>query len=346
MSKYEGFFEPLANTDPFFKAAFQGHAGSGKTFTAAHLARGLYKYLDLSGPIVIFDTEQTSKFLKPIFTQYGIEVLVKRSRSLTDLVQTFDFCESEKAPILIVDSITHVYENFIEAYKRTKKRSFIQFQDWNFLKPEWKKLFSDRLVNSPIHVIFTGRQGYTYDQEVDEETGKKELVKTGVKMKAESETAYEPDLLVMMERWQDPKTYKHIHRATILKDRSNLIDGASFDDPDWDTFKPVVDFLLTDVEAAPDRKQGDDGDLIQDGDRRQDFKKQQGIWFERIATQFDRVAPNNTAAGKKLRADLKLKVFNEASDEAIKAMPPEALEFAYNALEREVEILLSQGDAA
>jgi hypothetical protein len=345
-NQYEGFFEPLANTDPYFKAAFQGHAGSGKTFTAALMARGLHKQLELTTPIIIYDTEQSSKFLRPLFKRAGINVQVKRSRTLTDLVKTFDFCEGQGEPfILVIDSITHVYEGFIDAYKRRKNRSFIQFQDWGYLKPEWKKLFSDRLVNTPNHVIFTGRQGYTYDQEADEETGKKELVKTGVKMKAESDTAYEPDILVMMERHQDPKTFKHTHRATILKDRSDLIDGQSFDDPDWDTFRPVVDFLLEDVIDAPERSQSDDGDLIDDGDRRQNFKKQQEIWFERISAQLDRVAPSNTKEGKALRAELTLKAFNDASTTAIKSMTPEELEFGHDALRREVEAIIEGSSA-
>lgn len=338
-AKFEGFFEPLENTDPFFKIAFQGHAGSGKTFTLATVVKGLYGYLNLTGPIVIFDTEQTAKFLKPVFSDAGIPVLVKRSRTLSDLVQTFDYCESGESSILVIDSITHIYENFIEAYKKKKGRSFIQFQDWNFLKPEWKRLFSDRLVNSPVHVGFTGRQGYTYDNEIDEETGKKELVKTGVRMKAESETAYEPDVLVMMERVQEPKTFRHLHRATILKDRSQLIDGKTFDDPTWDTFKPVIDFLMTDVKAAPNRKTTPDEDLIGDGERRQDFKDQQKIWFERIAAEFDRVAPNNTAQGKALRAELKKKVFNEASDSAIQKMTPAELEYCHNVLVQEVDAI-------
>ena len=73
----DNFFAPIGNTKPYFKAAFQGFAGSGKTYTAAQVAVGLHKRIGSKKPIVIFDTEQASKFLKPLFAEAGIEGLVR-----------------------------------------------------------------------------------------------------------------------------------------------------------------------------------------------------------------------------------------------------------------------------
>ena len=92
-------------------------------------------------------------------------------------------------------------------YMRQYKRTRLQFQDWGIIKPIWKAKFSDHVLNSNLHIIFTGRVGYEYEDtiEEDERTGKKrrEIHKSGVKMKAENETVYEPVLLVMMERYDD-----------------------------------------------------------------------------------------------------------------------------------------------
>lgn len=63
----DNFFAPLTNTKPYFKAGFQGFAGSGKTYTAALVALGLHRIIGSKKPIVIFDTERASKFLRPLF---------------------------------------------------------------------------------------------------------------------------------------------------------------------------------------------------------------------------------------------------------------------------------------
>ena len=79
-------------------------------------------------------------------------------------------------------------------------------------------------------MIVCGRAGFEYDfQEKEDGSGRKELVKTGVKMKAESEFGYEPSLLVHMERASDLKDLSKVHReASILKDRGALRCLVSF----------------------------------------------------------------------------------------------------------------------
>ena len=64
------------------------------------------------------------------------------------------------------------------------------------LKAMWRE-FTDRYVNSKLHVIMRGRAGYIWD-DVEDEEGVKELKKVGTKMKAEVETGYEPSLLIEM----------------------------------------------------------------------------------------------------------------------------------------------------
>ena len=86
----DNFFTPVANTKPFFKAAFEGFAGSGKTYTAAQIALGLAARIGSTKPLIIFDTEKAAKFLQPLFAQAGRTLLVRESRSLADLQETMD----------------------------------------------------------------------------------------------------------------------------------------------------------------------------------------------------------------------------------------------------------------
>src|SRR6185312_7093006 len=116
------------------------------------------------------------------------------------------------------------------------KKTRLEFQDWGIIKPAWKAEFSEPFVNGPFNIIMTGRAGYEYDNEINADTGKREIYKAGVKMKVEGETAYEPDMLVYMEQieeiLQDKKEV--YNQATILKDRADLIQGKTFKNPTYE----------------------------------------------------------------------------------------------------------------
>jgi hypothetical protein len=240
-------FQPLENNRPFLKMAFEGFAGDGKTFTATMIAIGLHKLIRSEKPIALFDTEKAFKALKKDFEAAGIKAVVNdQNRSLAALSEAIRWCEEGGADILIIDSITHVWEEFTEAYKKQKNRKALEFQDWGVIKPRWKREFSTPFVNAQVHILFTGRAGYEYSDEKNEETGRREIFKSGIKMKAEAETAFEPDLLVLMEKKQnllaDKKT---IYReAIVLKDRTNQIDGMQYTNPTFEDFYPAIKVLL------------------------------------------------------------------------------------------------------
>ena len=106
----DNFFTPIQNTKPYLKIGFEGKAGSGKTYTAAEIAIGLHKRIDSKKPVVVFDTEESAKFLNKKFAANGIDALVRRSRSLADLKTTMDKMREGAGDILIIDSITSVWD--------------------------------------------------------------------------------------------------------------------------------------------------------------------------------------------------------------------------------------------
>ncbi|NLH60112.1 MAG: AAA family ATPase [Ignavibacteriales bacterium] len=319
----ENFFTPLANNRPYLKVAAEGFAGSGKTYTCVNFAIGLHKDIKSTKPIVCFDTERALKALKPLFDKSGIQVLVRESRSLADLVKTIDYCESGVADILLIDSITHVWEAYLENYKAEKKRSFIQFQDWGVLKPLWKRQFSDKLVMSKLHILFTGRAGYEYDNELNEATGKKELMKSGIKMKVEGETEYEPDIVFLMERQKEFKDGKQVitRSCSILKDRTTMIDGMEFINPSYKDFKPAVKVLLNgtskDLDVTPEAK--DEFATMEDNYDKS--RKQRDIALEEIQGILTQLFPGQTSKEKKLKVDILERVFLTRSWKAIEIMP-------------------------
>lgn len=247
-------FKKLENNRPFLKLALEGFAGDGKTYTASEIAIGVHKLIGSKKPIALFDTEKAFKALKWKFDEAGIETLVNdEERSLEALNQAIKWCEDGGADILVIDSITHVWEQFLQAYLNRPdkngnplKRNRLEFQDWGVLKPTWKEKFSTPFVMAKVHIIFSGRAGYEYTDERNEDTGKREIFKSGIKMKAETETAFEPDILVLMEKKMDLLAEKkEVYReATVIKDRTTRIDGKQFKNPTFDDFYPAIKVLL------------------------------------------------------------------------------------------------------
>lgn len=301
----DNFFAPLENTKPYFKAAFEGFAGSGKTYTAALVAIGLYKTIGSQKPVVIFDTEKAAKFLKPLFSESDIKVFVKESRSLADLQETMKRCREGFSDVLMIDSLSHIYEDFLAAYKRRVGREYFQIQDWGIIKPTWKREFSDPFVRDPYHAIFCGRAGYEYEQEVNEVTGKKEFIKSGIKMKVEGETAYEPDMLVLMERFEKVLgDNKEVWReATIIKDRANIIDGKTFRNPTFREFEPTINIMLANPVKPCSEAEKDAGALIKTEEQRNTYIKERKRWIEEIEGYLTSLWPGQSAAEKKLKID-------------------------------------------
>lgn len=287
-------FSPAEHTQAYLKAGLMGLAGSGKTFTATSVAIGLIQYLQERGveyankPVYFLDTETGSDYVKPQFDAAGIKLMQAKTRAFSDLVPAV--LEAEKnGSLLLIDSITHFWTEFTESYaKKRNRRRGLEFQDWAYLKSEWRR-FTDVYVNSSLHILMCGRMGYEYDFFQNEENGKKELEKTGVKMKAETETGYEPSILVLMEREMEFDSKKQIRKAYILKERFNVIDGKEFKNPTFKNFLPHIELLnLGGKQLGVDTSRTSE-DMIPDANSNKDWKyreEQREIFLEKTQALF------------------------------------------------------------
>lgn len=322
----EDFFHELNNSKPYLKVAFEGFAGSGKTFTMAALAIGLHQRIRSQKPIVAFDTEEALQALKPVFDAAGIRVLRKSSRSLADLIETMRRVREGAADILLIDSITHIWEDVLSTYQKKKNRTRLQFEDWSIIKPTWKREFSDPFVRDPYHCLMTGRAGFEYSDEKDED-GKRQIYKSGIKMKVEGETAYEPDMLVLMERFEQVIGHdKRVWReATIIKDRSTLIDGKTFQNPTFDAFAPAIDRLLQNPDYTPPKEQ-DASHLFGTEEDRKAFAIRRDIALEKIEGELTSAWPGSSAEAKRAKVEALRHAFGTTSWTEIQRMKPEQLE--------------------
>lgn len=344
-----GLFKPAGNTMAYFKAGFMGEAGSGKTHTASIVTIGLVKHLRKLGvpgsekPVFMLDTEQGSAWVKPMFDDAGIELMVAKTRTFKDLVPAIKEAEAHSSAMFI-DSITHFWEELQASYMAARSKQLnrpytrLEFQDWAILKHQWRQ-FSDIYVNSNLHCILCGRLGFEYDQTVDER-GRKQIEKSGVKMRAEKDLGYEPNILVWMEREMDLESKTVQRTAIVLKDRSQRLDGEQYPNPTFQTFMPHIDFLaIGGKHEGIDTKRTSE-DIIPDDDTPLADRKH--IKREIVIEELDALLAEHSLAGtstdvKQKRAELIKKHFKcTARTEIEKLMPLVDLQIAFDSLHREL----------
>lgn len=265
------------------KIGIYGEAGSGKTRTATEIAIGLAKQSGV--PIAFFDTEGGSDFMIQICRDAGVELLVARARAFADLMVFMREAREAKA-VAIIDSISHTWDDLRESYeKKLRRKNGLEIWDWGKIKPAWRE-FTTEFLTSPIHAIVCGRAASIYDQVYNEEKGKTEVQVVGSKMKTEKETAYEPSLLIEMERVQRQGQAGYDHVAHVVKDRSDRLDGQSFPDPTFATFAPFFAALNIGGRHQPTDASRTSEHLFETPDNAIERKRQVEITLEKVKDAF------------------------------------------------------------
>lgn len=226
------------------KIGMYGPPGSGKTFTALLIAEGLS--ILSKKRIAFIDTEHGTDFYCQAVPTRGVhpgafDFDALYTRSLTDALASVRELSAEQHAVIVVDSVTHLWEAAMAAYSgRITSIGTIPMHAWGKIKRPYKDLMA-ALLSSSMHVVICGRQKIVYTE--DEET--EELKATGVTMRAEGETPYEPHILIRMEAIRPKKTNEV---ASIIayaeKDRTGVLAGRSFVNPTFDALcRPLLGLL-------------------------------------------------------------------------------------------------------
>jgi hypothetical protein len=255
------------------KMGLYGPPGSGKTFTSLLLAEGLGKLTDKR--VAYIDTERgTDFYCQAVPTRavhpeaFDFDALY--TRSLTETLASVRSLKPDEHGVVVLDSVTHLWEAAMAAYAgRTTSIGTIPMHAWGKIKRPYKDLMSV-LLSSPLHVIICGRQKTVYES--DEET--EELKSVGVTMRAEGETPYEPHILIRMEGIRPKKTNEVAQIiAYAEKDRTGVLSGRSFVNPNFETLcKPLLG-LLGSVQAkvaTSDEEAAKDAEALADQDKQRE----------------------------------------------------------------------------
>jgi len=233
------------------KLGLYGPAGSGKTFTALLIAEGLAQHTGKR--VAYIDTEFGTAFYGQTVPQRKVhpdrfDFDVLHTKSITEVLAALKQLDLARHGILVVDSISHLWDACRNAYTgRQTKSGSIPMHAWTAIKRPYKELMHF-LLASPIHVLICGRQGIDYGE--DEGTG--ELKSLGFRMRAEGETAYEPDVLLRLESHRPAKNKPTIPVAHVEKDRSGILAGQTIAWPNFDNIaKPLISLLGTNHATAP-----------------------------------------------------------------------------------------------
>jgi hypothetical protein len=345
------------NEQAFLKAGILGFPGSGKSFTASMLAEAISKQVGAERPVAFFDTEAGSDFLIPKFEAAGLELTRLKSKAFSDLLTVGKEAEGA-CSVLIVDSITHVWNELCEAFlnkintglkkKNRAPLKRLEFQHWAEIKRTWAE-WTAFYLNSRLHIIVCGRAGYEYEFVENEETDKKELQKVGTKMRVEGEFGFEPSLLIEMERASRGSTpgAGWIHRAHVLKDRTDSINGKAFDfgkpdgkkpaeewRPVYEAFKPVLAKLNiggAHISVDTTRNSQDRFDEQGESDNTKRAKRVT-IACEEVTGIMSALWPGQDAQSKKVRQAVLKELFGTYSWTAVESKRLEDLEWAVRAL--------------
>jgi hypothetical protein len=350
-----GLFKPAENRQAFMKVGIQGFPGSGKTYTAALIAKGIYESTKDPKPVAFIDSESGSDFLVPKFKEWGIPFVVVKTRAFVDLVEGVRQAE-QHASVLIIDSITHFWKEIQDGYKKQKVRdlllkkgkplaevdagfasgkfkpaSKLTMYDWGPIKDQWAT-YTELYMKGAVHIVMCGRASWEYENAEDEE-GNKTIEKTGTKMNVEKDLGYEPNLLLEMVKMKrenrdgrvEAKLWDHV--CYVLKDKSTLLEGKQFIDPTFEAFRPHFNYLNIGGEHVAIESSNESGAMFakDSNDNIHEMRKKREIFVEEIEGELMSGFPGQTAAEKKARTDLVFEVFGTRAFGALSEMDPGVL---------------------
>lgn len=313
----DNYFAPLGNTNPYVSMGFQGKEGSGKSHTAALVARGLHKQIGSTKPITVFATESKSHFLGPVFDD--VDAQVRESRSLPDLMDTIQRCIDGASDILVVDSITEVWEQFLSTYSNGGRNELTQ-HDYVRINTIWRDYIWLPIRAARIHVLFTIREGYMYDKTIS--AGKTDYTKTGTKRRMGNDFGYEPDVLIQMtvdDFLIGQQRGKSARRFKVLKG-PNLLDGITGTDPTYEDFHKYISFVLDNPVAKVETESRSNDQLIAEENAVTDTDKETLIAIERNRELIESIATDDDTENRTTRLALTFTAYKETSRTAINSM--------------------------
>lgn len=203
-------FKKAERKKAFLKIAITGVSGSGKTYSALQLAKGL------GGKIAMIDTENGSGELYSNLCDYDVAPM-EAPFTPEKYVQYIHEAENAGYNVLIIDSLSHAWagEGGVLDYvdkKTSSSSSRNSFTAWKEATPKQNKMV-DAILQSKMDIIVCMRSKQAYEI-VENDKGKKTPMKMGLAPIQRDGLEYEFTIMfdISLDR----------HMATATKDRTGL----------------------------------------------------------------------------------------------------------------------------
>lgn len=213
----------------WLKLCIDGVSGSGKTYSALQIARGLGD----APRVLLIDTENGSGELYSHLYEYQY-IRLDPPFSPAKYVEAIQAAVAHGSDVVIIDSLSHCWR-YILSYKESLDAANPRAGFTNWAKA--KALFDEMkqaLLQCPAHVIATLRAGSEYAEAFDSK-GNKKYEKVGTRPIAEPDLEYEFTLALRIER---------SHLATATKDRTGRFDVAAPFTPSPATGRALYGWLM------------------------------------------------------------------------------------------------------
>ena len=220
------------------KMGLQGPSGSGKTYSALLIATGLPSGWDR---VAVIDTENHSAELYSHLGDYKV-LNLSAPYAPERYISAIEICEQAGMEVIILDSVTHEWENLIDTHASMSGNSFT---NWSKITPR-HNAFIQRILQSTCHIICTVRTKQDYT--LVERNGRMIPEKVGLKSVQRDGLEYEFTLTFDL----DIK-----NNATASKDRTGLFYGKPEQRLSTETGKLIKDWCeggsVTSVDEVSER---------------------------------------------------------------------------------------------
>lgn len=179
------------------RMALLGPTGSGKTYSALQIARGV---VGPNGRIAVIDTENYSASLYADAADF--DVLNLTTFGPADYVDAIEQAEKAGYDAVVIDSLSHAWigtggaldqVDKAQARAEAANKKANSFTAWRNITPQHNRMV-DKLVRANMHVIVTMRVKMEYVQELDER-GKTVVRKVGLQPVQRDGLEYEFDIV-------------------------------------------------------------------------------------------------------------------------------------------------------
>lgn len=229
-------FKKATKTSRKLRLALFGPAGSGKTYSALGLARGL---AGVAGRVAVIDTEQESACLYA--DAFEFDTLSLARPTVDAVVAALGEAAADGYSVVVVDSLSHAWRELLEEVDAIAARSFRgnTHSAWAQGTPKQKALIG-AILTYPGHVICTMRARTEWVIE-ENSRGKKEPRAVGLAPEQGKGIEYEFDLLGEVDG----------AAVRFTKDRTGRYQGERIDRPGVKLGEELAAWLASAPEATP-----------------------------------------------------------------------------------------------